>query len=80
LVYRLFGADNPLAPRIVQAALGSLSCGMLYLIGRSAFSRTVGAIASLAAATYWIFIYFDGELLIPVLIVFLDLGLLGLLL
>ena len=80
VVYRLFGADNLLAPRIVQAALGSLSCGMLYLIGRSAFSRTVGAIAGFAAATYWIFMYFDAELLIPVLIVFLDLVLLWLLL
>ncbi len=80
VIYRLFGPDNPLAPRIVQAALGSLSCGMLFLIGRLVFTRTVGVIAGFAAATYWIFMYFEGELLIPALIVFLDLLLIWLLL
>jgi tetratricopeptide (TPR) repeat protein len=80
VVYWLFGADNALAPRIVQAVLGALSCGLLFLIGRQVFSRTVGVIAGLAAATYWIFLYYDAELLIPVLIVFLDLALLWLLL
>ncbi|MFQ5807247.1 MAG: tetratricopeptide repeat protein [Phycisphaerae bacterium] len=79
-IYWLFGPDNALAPRIVQAALGSLSCGLLYLIGRRVFSRTVGVIAGFAAATYWVFLYYDVELLIPVLIVFLDLVLLRLLL
>jgi tetratricopeptide (TPR) repeat protein len=80
VIYWLFGPDNPFAPRIVQAVLGSLSCGLLYLIGRQVFSRTASAIAGFAAATYWIFIYYDAELLIPVLIVFLDLLLLWLLL
>ena len=80
VVYWLFGADNALAPRIVQTVLGALSCGMLFLIGREVFGRTAGIIAGLAAATYWIFLYYDAELLIPVLIVFLDLVLLWLLL
>lgn len=80
VIYRLFGSDNPLAPRLIQAGLGALSCGLLFLIGRSAFGRTTGVIAGLAAASYWILLYFDAELLIPVLIVFLDLVLLGLLL
>ena len=80
VIHWLFGSDNLLAPRIIQAVIGSLSCGLLYLIGRDVFSRTVGVIAGLAAATYWIFMYFDAELLIPVLIVFLDLLLLWLLL
>ncbi len=79
-IYWLFGPDNPFAPRIVQAVLGSLSCALLYLIGRQVFSRAVAVIAGLAAATYWIFLYYDTELLIPVLIVFLDLLLLWLLL
>lgn len=80
VIYWLFGPDNPLAPRIVQAMLGALSCGLLYLIGRQVFSRAVGAIAGFAAATHWIFLYYDAELLIPVLVVFLDLVLLWLLL
>ncbi|MBN2563224.1 MAG: glycosyltransferase family 39 protein, partial [Phycisphaerae bacterium] len=78
-VYWLFGTD-PIVPRIVQAVLGSLSCGLLFLIGRQVFSRTAGILAGLGAATYWIFLYFDAELLIVVLIVFLDLLLLWLLL
>jgi len=79
VIYKLFGADNAMAPRVVQAVIGSLSCGLLYLVGRSIFSRAAGAIAGVMAATYWIFIYYDAELLIPVLIVFLDLALLWLL-
>ena len=78
-VYRVCGHDY-FAPRVVQAVLGALSCGLLFLIGRRVFGRTVGAVAGFAAASYWMLIYFDGELLIPTVIVFLDLLLLWLLL
>jgi tetratricopeptide (TPR) repeat protein len=78
-VYTVFGHDY-LAPRIVQAVLGGLSCGLLFLIGRKAFGRAIGAVAGFAAGSYWMLIYFDGELLIPSLIVFLDLLLIWLLL
>ena len=78
-VYKLFG-HGYLAPRVIQAALGSLSCGLLYLIGRVTFGRAVGTVAGFAAASYWMLIYFDGELLIPTLIVFLDLLLIWVLL
>ncbi len=78
-VYKAFGHDY-LAPRIVQALLGALSCGLLFLIGRGVFGRAVGAVAAFAAAGYWMLIYFDGELLIPSLVVFLDLLLIWLLL
>lgn len=62
-----------LAPRIVQAALGALATGLVYFVGRRAFDRRVGFLAGLAAATYWVLLYFDGELLIATLIVPLDL-------
>ena len=78
-VYKLFGHDY-LAPRIIQAVLGSLSCGLVFLIGRRAFGRVVGSIAGVVAATYWMLVYFDGELLVPSLIIFLDLTLVWLLL
>jgi tetratricopeptide (TPR) repeat protein len=78
-VYWLFGTA-PIVPRLVQAALGSLSCGLLFLIGRRTFNRPVGVIAGFTGATYWVLVYFDGELLIEVLSVFLDLLLLYLLL
>lgn len=72
LIYKVAGHDY-LVPRLVQGLLGSLSCGLVFLIGRRVFGRGVGAVAGFAAATYWMLIYFDAELLIPVLIVFLDL-------
>ena len=72
IIYRLFGAD-PWAPRIIQAVLGSLNCGLLFVIGRTAFNRRVGIIAGFAGAFYWSFAYFDAELLSPVLIVFFTL-------
>ena len=43
-VYSLFGIDT-LPPRILQAVIGSLSCGLLFLIGRRVFTRTIGAVA-----------------------------------
>jgi len=69
-----------LAPRIIQAILGALSCGLLFLIGRRVFGRRVGAVAGAIAACYWMLVYFDAELLIPTLIIFLDLVLIWLLL
>ena len=78
-VYRVFGPGY-LVPRLVQAFLGSLSCVLLFLIGRQIFGRGIAAIAGFLAASYWMLIYFDGELLIPSLIVFLDLLLVWLLL
>ena len=78
-VYKVFG-HGYLVPRLLQSLLGSVSCGMVFLIGRRAFSRTVGVLGAFVAATYWILIYFDAELLIPPLIVFLDLLMMWLLL
>jgi len=78
VIYKVFGHDY-LAPRLIQSVLGALSCGLVFLIGRMHFDRRVGAVAGLAAACYWTLIFFDGELLIPSLIVFLDLILICLL-
>ncbi|MEO0020440.1 MAG: tetratricopeptide repeat protein [candidate division WOR-3 bacterium] len=60
--------------RLIQAVLGSVSCVLLCLIGRKIFDGRSGFIAGLLMAFYPLFIYFDGELLIPVLLVFLLLG------
>ncbi len=79
VIYSLFEAD-PMPARIAQVAMGSLSCGLIFWIGRRVFGRTTGAIAGLLAATYGTLMYFDVQLLIPVMIVFLDLILLLLLL
>jgi len=72
LIYSLFG-HSYLAPRILQFLIGSLSVVLIYFLGKRTFGPAVGRIAAVLAAVYGTFIYFEGELLIPVLIIFLDL-------
>ncbi len=74
-VYKIFGIDPGFAPRLIQSVLGAFGCGLLLLLGARLFNRTVGILAGLAAALNWILVYFDNELLIVPLIVFLDIAL-----
>lgn len=71
-IYWIFG-HSYYVPRLIQMILGSLSCVLIFFIAKLLFNRTVGIIAALIACFYGIFIYFDGELLITSLIVFLNL-------
>ena len=75
VLYLLFGA-NFYAYRLVQFVLGALSVVLLYLIGRQVFSPRIALTAGAVAAVYGPLIYFEGELLPPVLAIFLNLGLL----
>jgi len=73
LVYRLLGPDL-FVVRLVQAVLGSLGCGLAWLLARRAFEGSgvparVALVAGLAWAAWPLGIWFDGELLIPVLLV-----------
>ncbi len=72
LVYALFG-DGPNAIRVIQSILGSLSCVLVFLISREIFNRRTAIIAGFVAAFYPILIYFDNELLITSLFIFLAL-------
>jgi len=64
---------NYLAVRLIQAVIGSLSCGLVYFIGRRIMCRVAAFAAGLACALYWTIVYFDAELLIPVVATFLNL-------
>ena len=79
LLHLLFGPSFYVY-RLVQFALGALSVTLLYLIGRRVFSPGVGLAAGLIASVYGPLLYFEGELLPPVLGILLNLGLLLLLL
>ena len=68
-IYALFGHDYYVA-RLIQLILGSVTCILVYLIGRQIFNWKVGLIASLIASSYGVLIYFDGELLITSLMTF----------
>lgn len=68
LVYRLTGG-NPIAVRLVQMVLGLLSALLAFAIGRRWFGGRMGLIFCGFVATYWGFIYFEGDLLDPPLLV-----------
>ncbi len=60
-----------LAPRLVNMFLGLVSVVLLYALGKALFHRGAGLIAAFFAATYWGFIFWEGELNDPSLFVFL---------
>lgn len=79
LVYYVFG-HSLLVPRILQVLIGSVSCVLIYLLGVRVFGFGVGVIAGVISAFYGLFVFFDGELLRPTIVIFLNLLLLHLIL
>ena len=59
LVYGLFGF-NGTAARITMAVLGTMTCGVLYLLGNMLFDKRVGLIACLILAVYPFHVYLSG--------------------
>jgi tetratricopeptide (TPR) repeat protein len=57
--------------RIIQIILGSVSCGLIFLAGRSLFSRSTALIAGLLLAFYAPAIFFDGLIEKSILDIFL---------
>jgi tetratricopeptide (TPR) repeat protein len=68
----LFGL-NHFALHLAHFVLGAINCVLLYLVGRKFFSEGVSKAASLIACFYGPFLYFEGEYLPPVILVFLAL-------
>lgn len=62
-----------MVPRIIQVGIGLLNCVLAYLLGGRVFNRATGLIFAAFMSLYWVFIYFEGELLAPVLLVTLSL-------
>jgi cytochrome c-type biogenesis protein CcmH/NrfG/4-amino-4-deoxy-L-arabinose transferase-like glycosyltransferase len=60
--YLVFG-QGALAPLVIQAILGAVACGLVYLTGLKIFGRLAGAVAGFALAFYRMGIYSDGEIL-----------------
>jgi tetratricopeptide (TPR) repeat protein len=72
LVYDLFG-EGPWPIRLVQAFIGSLSALLTFLIGLRLFSLRTGVVAGLIVAACGTLILYDGQLLVPNLVIFLNL-------
>jgi len=71
-IYWLTG-EGYLAPRVVQMLAGLINVFLAYRLALALFGATEGALAALLMATYWAFVYFEGELNDPVFTVFLGL-------
>lgn len=59
-VVKIVVGDDLWRIRLVQIAIGSLSCGILFLAGRTFFSRATGIVAGFLLALYPTAIFFDG--------------------
>jgi tetratricopeptide (TPR) repeat protein len=68
LVYRLTGG-RPAPAHLAQFALGVLNVALAFRFARRRFGATAAAIAAALAATYWVFLYYEGEWLEPALLV-----------
>jgi tetratricopeptide (TPR) repeat protein len=66
--------NGMLAIYAVQAAVGSLSCVLVYCIGKRLFDARSATAAGLIAALYGPLIHFDAQPLIPVVHIVLVLG------
>ena len=69
IIYKILGHDL-FSARLIQHLIGSFSVILIYLLARKLFDRRMAVISGLLAATYWILIYFEGELLLDFLLVF----------
>lgn len=69
-VYWLFDGSF-LAVRIVQMVTGLAGAVLAWLFVRGLFGRAVGLIAAAFMATYWIFIFYEGGLNAPAMVIFL---------
>lgn len=70
VVYWLFDGSY-LAPRLIHFFLGLVHIILIYFLGKITFNRVTGLCASFLVATYWAFIYYEGEVNDPALFVFL---------
>ncbi len=70
LVYFLFGKENLLAVRIVQALISSCTCLIVYLLAKRLFTVTAARISMAACAAYPFFIYYSGTVLTETLYIF----------
>lgn len=68
IIYKLFG-HNYFIPRLIQHLFGSFSVVLIYFLAKRLFNKKVGYLSAIFASIYWIFFYFEGELLLDSLLV-----------
>lgn len=73
LTYGLVGPD-PVAVRTIQMIIGVVTVGLVYGLGRELGGRWAGRLSALLAACYGPLVFFEGQLLAPVLTMPLTVG------
>jgi len=68
-----------LAPRLVNMCLGLVSILLMFRLAKRLYGETAGLIVAFFMATYWVFIFWEGELNDPCLFVFLGAALMNVL-
>lgn|SRR5574341_378272 len=63
VLYKIFGPHLFLV-RLIQHLIGSFSVVLIFILAKKIFDRKVAILSSLLASTYWIFIYYEAELLL----------------
>lgn len=70
-VIYLVSGGSYLAPRIFNVMLGLISIVLMYRLAKRLFGSGVGLVTAALMATYWGFIYYEGEVNDPAVFVFL---------
>lgn len=70
VIYKIFGC-NLFIGRFAEITIGSLSCIVLYLLGKELFGKRAGIIAALIGAFYAPFIFYSGIFAPTVFVIFL---------
>jgi hypothetical protein len=58
----LISGNSILFAKVVQAVLGSLLCGLVYILGRRLFDNRTGVVGGIIMALYGPVFYYDSEL------------------
>ncbi|MFH1561833.1 MAG: glycosyltransferase family 39 protein [Nitrospirota bacterium] len=61
-VYFIFG-HSPVTAMVIQSLIGSITCWLVYLIGKKLFNKSVGIIAALLCSLYGTYIMYSAVLL-----------------
>jgi tetratricopeptide (TPR) repeat protein len=72
LIYAVFGPSLAVS-KIIQHIIGSATCSLIFLFSERYFGRRIAIVSGLVSAFYWVFIYFEDELLLDSLLVLFSL-------
>ena len=70
-IYFVFGRENLLAVRMIQALISSCTCLIVYLLAKKLFNAATAKISMAACAVYPFFIYYSGAVLTETLFIFI---------